>query len=303
MPPALDTSHFANQQIARLLERLASQVHQAIRSATADAVHDLRVAIRRYKQAITAFREYLPSRNVKRIRRSLKYLMGPAGEVRNCDIAMKKLAKLRSEDGPPLREKLQAHRKLSAAKLATALKQWEARQSAAKWRAALLPAEPPKSCSYPILDDHAHHELPRVAKCFRKAGNRAADPDASATQLHRCRIQAKEVRYTLELFAPLYGPPAEEWLARMRDVQTLLGDINDCRTMRELVDELGGSDDIERRLKKTQRKKTADFQKLWNEQFAPAAMRDWIHELRTPPRKPMARSRSAGQRSVSAAAL
>jgi hypothetical protein len=72
-------------------------------------------------------------------------------------------------------------------------------------------------------------------------------------------------------------------------VQTLLGNINDCRVVRELVTELGGSDDIETQLKKRQRKKTREFQKLWQRSFSSTAIREWIHQMRMRrPRKAMA---------------
>jgi len=233
---------------------------------------------------------------VKKVRRALKDLMTLAGEVRNADIAVKKLTKLQPDNGAPLREQVRTRRRAAAAKLVASLKRWIARKSGGKWRGTLLPAHAPDSCSFPLLDDHARYVLPQIAKSFRKAGNRAADPDAPATDVHHCRIQAKKLRYSLELFEPVYGPAAEAGIKRLRDLQSLLGDINDCRTVRALLGDLDAVDGVETRLKKSQKKKLRKFRTLWAEEFAPSMMRQWIDELRTPPRKPMARSISLAPR-------
>jgi CHAD domain-containing protein len=286
----METVQFATRQLASLLEQFESQVAHAVKSPSPEPVHDLRVAVRRFTQALIAFDEYLPDREVKKIKRSLKDLMALAGDVRNSDIAIKTLSKLQPDDGVLLREQVGRRRKECTERLLTTLDRWIARRSAAKWRTVLLPARTPESCSYPLLDDHARHVLPQIAKVFRKTGNRAAGPKASASEVHHCRIQAKKLRYSLELFEHVYGPAAETAIQRLRDLQSLLGDINDCRTVRALLADLDGADGIESRLKKDQKKKLRKFRKLWEEQFPASAMRQWIHELRTPPRKPIARS-------------
>lgn len=217
-------------------------------------------------------------------------MMQLAGRARDCDIAIDLLLKSEDPDAPALRERVRANRKQAASALVAGLKRWVARKSSSKWRAALLPARPPQTCSYPIAEDEARHETPRMAKRFVKAGDRAAKPGASATEIHASRIVAKKFRYTLELFQPLYGAVAHTWLERLKDVQSLLGDINDCRVVRGLVAELGGSGAIESQLKKKQRKRTREFQKLWDERFSASATHDWIHQMQRLPRKPMGRS-------------
>jgi CHAD domain-containing protein len=299
MPAALETSQFANQQVAKLLDGLAGQVSQVIESPSPEPVHDLRVAIRRFTQALLAFPEYLPGREVKKVKRSLDDLMTLAGGVRDADIAIKKLMKSESPHSAPLRE-MRTRRKAAAGKLLAGARRWAARKSADHWRSALLPVQAPESCSFPVLDDHARQVLPQIARAFRKRGDRAADPNASATEVHHCRIQAKKLRYSLELFQPVYGPAAEAGIKRLRELQTLLGDVNDCRMVRVLLKDLDGTREIERRLKKSQKKKLRKFQKLWKAQFAPGSMRQWIQELRTPPRKPMARSMSIAPRTHAA---
>ena len=47
-------------------------------------------------------------------------------------------------------------------------------------------------------------------------------------ELHAMRIAAKRLRYTMELFEPLYHGDLKQSIRTARRVQTLLGDIHDC---------------------------------------------------------------------------
>lgn len=60
--------------------------------------------------------------------------------------------------------------------------------------------------------------------------------DAGNTNdLHDMRIAAKRVRYILEAAAPVFGEPAERGVKTMRQLQDILGDINDCDELLPLV--------------------------------------------------------------------
>lgn len=47
-------------------------------------------------------------------------------------------------------------------------------------------------------------------------------------ELHAMRIAAKHLRYTMEIFSPLYQSELKPYLKAMRQVQEMLGDIHDC---------------------------------------------------------------------------
>ena len=46
--------------------------------------------------------------------------------------------------------------------------------------------------------------------------------------LHAMRIDAKHLRYTLEIFSPLYADRSDEFIKLVKSVQEILGDIHDC---------------------------------------------------------------------------
>jgi CHAD domain-containing protein len=109
--------------------------------------------------------------------------------------------------------------------------------------------------------------------------------------LHAYRIEAKKFRYTLEIFQPAYALAAKAWLLRLKEVQSLLGDIHDYHMARLAVNDLGSDRELDGWLKKRQRKRTREFRKHWDAEFSDvAARRDWVAALRHPQRKPVARS-------------
>lgn len=277
-----DTSgSFVSDSTARLLERLAYQVSVTMHSHHAEPVHDLRVAIRRFQQALAAFRQVLPRREVKRIRRKLKQLLDAAGGVRDCDVVTKILAGRELPGVAALKRKLHERRKAALPVLVAALDRWVARRCSSKWRAALL------ACP---IEDGLQSGLHRSARKFLAHGDAAAGEKASVADLHRFRIEAKKFRYTLELFEPSWGPPVREWLDRLKPVQTLLGDIHDSYMAREIAGHSGGTPQIDAWLKRRQRRKAREFRRLWAETFPSAEHRVRVTALRHPPRKPAARS-------------
>lgn len=82
---------FGLAKTTSLLESAEKAIRRAAENPDEEAVHKMRVSIRRLQQAIRLFRQFLPKRGVKRVRADLKKLMKPAGELRNYDIALELL--------------------------------------------------------------------------------------------------------------------------------------------------------------------------------------------------------------------
>ena len=290
----METYPFAVAQATRLLERLAFQINGAVHSPHAGAIHDLRVAIRRFSQVLSACKACFPPRSVRKMRRRLKLIMRLAGEVRDTDVALQLTA---ASGASSLEAKLRARRKTAAKSLLASLKHWTARKSVSKWRSALESGIPPRELGQSKAEAFAHRELPRLAARFFREGARAAAPQASAGERHRFRLAAKKFRYTLELFAEFYSPAAAHWTAQVKELQALLGAINDCRSVRALVEALGGDPKIEASLKKRQHRKSLEFRRAWTARFGAAdAAKQWMQSLSHPPRKPVARSSTSQAR-------
>lgn len=106
----------AEEQAKSLLRRFREEAKRTARQPDADAVHDLRVSIRRLTQCLRTFSQFLPGRRTRKTRRGLKRLMGLAAEVRNRDITIEFLERAGSPPGPALtRGRARAERNLRAA--------------------------------------------------------------------------------------------------------------------------------------------------------------------------------------------
>src|SRR5881409_2246107 len=79
---------FASAQASRLLGKLAFRVRQAAKRPNEEAIHDLRVSIRRLTQCLREFRQFFPRHRTKKILEQLGKMMDLAAETRNLDIAI-----------------------------------------------------------------------------------------------------------------------------------------------------------------------------------------------------------------------
>jgi CHAD domain-containing protein len=294
---------------------LAFQINQTVRSRNPEAVHDLRVAIRRFTQVLRLFKPCFHGKELRKIRRELKQMMDLAGEVRNCDIALKLMSKSRRRETTGLRPKLENVRREDAQALVGYLRHWADRKSSLKWREAVANAATTngdRSGRAPIART-AQRMLPPMARTFFERGNEAARAKASPRELHQFRIASKKFRYTLELFTSVYGPPLTSSLEKIRRAQGLLGDINDCDTVRRMLSPYKKeADKVTSWLKKRQRRRIEEFQGYWTETFAAdGELQSWCAVLSRPAgsireaKKPAARaglvSLAAGRRAVAVA--
>ncbi|MEO8027164.1 MAG: CHAD domain-containing protein, partial [Bryobacteraceae bacterium] len=255
--PILRLDAFARGQLTARLHRVASQFSRAQEDADADAVHDLRVAIRRFLQVLSVFEALLPGKEVASARRKLRRLLKAAGEVRDLDVGAV-LAGPRSPES--IRKAFSAARWKAAARLDRRLRLAEHRQWTERWHGKLLLADAPKPAAAFVQD-----LLPPMEENFRTQGDAAAGPGTPAESLHRFRIACKRLRYSMELFEPLDPAGFAPRIEAIRQAQQILGDANDCAVTAELLAEFGGAPAIEKRLTAKHRRLATQFRRNWPE--------------------------------------
>jgi CHAD domain-containing protein len=276
---------FAGEQGSKLLRRLAFEITRTLKSCDPERVHDLRVAIRRFNQLLRVLKPCFLGKEMRKIRRQLKTIMNSAGEVRNCDIALKLLSKAAGGEEVNLSLKIKDQRRLRERELRGLLRPWMDRKSSSKWRAALGPAlaNMEQTLAEEPIESTAQRELPRMARDFFKKGKRAAGTKASIEELHQFRISAKKFRYTLELLDCVCDDSLVRLQEPMKRTQTLLGDINDIATLQQMVLGHKGAHAVEQWLEKRQQKRIDEFRRYWKEQFgAPETATEWIERLSHP---------------------
>jgi CHAD domain-containing protein len=241
-------------QASELLNAVAQEARRTLKHADATQVHHLRVAIRRFSQALNV----IEPPKAGKIQRKLKRILKLAGEVRDYDIAARLSGKLNAPAG--LRAKLRRLRSKGESSLLDSLRRWVDRRTAAKWAATLRGA--PRSARA------GHALLLRETKILFDRGAKAGH---SMKALHRLRIAAKKLRYTMELAASV----SADKLERIKSLQTHLGDINDIETARRIVAGLGASKRLVEQLRQKQTSRVRKFRRYWSTEFA-GRQSEWI---------------------------
>jgi len=291
-PQGFERELAPTEQLRRLIERLAFQANRVAKSPGVDAVHDLRVAIRRLDQAITVHKVHLPRKPAKRVRKQLKTLLSAAGAVRNYDIASKISEKFSESGARVLNRYARELRKSNEKSLLFILKNLSLRTRLSKWCDNLGLNTPAGDFHVDTVGALATGSLPGLARRFFDAGEKAAG-HTSAEELHDFRIRAKRFRYTLELFLPVYGPVAEGLVRDVSAVQSILGTINDYRTVRAMASEAGCGRKFVGFLKKAEHRKIRCFREIWTDRFSGPKAARWTRSLRAGgggqfiPRKPI----------------
>jgi CHAD domain-containing protein len=252
-----------------LFDRLTRQARRTARTPDAAQVHNLRVAIRRFSQALTLLPADTP--DFKKIHRKLKKTawkntMTLAGEVRDADIAIKLVVKLKPAGARALQRRL-ARRRTQREKLLV--------QALLVQPLLVQPLQgltPRRRIEAPAVSEPPpHNAISDAAKRLFKRGARAESPKG----LHRLRIAAKKLRYTLELLAP-----HTTRLAQIKRLQSRLGDINDYETARRMVEEESGGKKVLALLEDRQRKKIRQFRRYWKSDFdGDENFRRWMADL------------------------
>jgi CHAD domain-containing protein len=145
---------------------------------------------------------------------------------------------------------------------------------------------------------NARRELPPLVRKFFAEVRAALAARPSPEQLHRVRLAAKRVRYTLELFRACYGPGLEARIGELRSLQQMLGEINDCAaTGRLLARRLPASPQrraAERFLAARIRAKNAELRLLWSQRIdGPGREARWARYLARDSRAPRTPRRPA----------
>ena len=132
--PPVSMRVFARQQTRTLLRRLANQVNRASQPGDPEAIHDLRVAIRRFSRSLRVFSQFLPGGKARRVRRQLRDVMDLAAAVRDRDIALELLQEARVPARSLLAASLRRERQAAEQKLIAAARRLGQRDFSRKWR-------------------------------------------------------------------------------------------------------------------------------------------------------------------------
>lgn len=231
-----------------------------------DAIHRARVATRRWFAALKAFDDYFDRAKTKALQRTLKRVMKASSSIRDCDVAEKLLVRLQA--GGEVLDRLAKRRAKRSRHLAEVLRDTVSADSLCHQLRGVAQLQP--GVGGEPLEHVSRTVLAAAFKDFLKRGERVVD-ERDSQRLHKFRIEAKNLRYLLELFSET-GTGFDIWIEPVRQIQSLLGDAHDCEAVREMIAGWPGRKAVSARLKRRRNAKQRQFRRLWRERFARATM-------------------------------
>jgi triphosphatase len=227
----------------------------ALRRGDAEAVHQMRVGLRRLRAAMSLFKNVLAGRQTEAVKAELKWLTGELGPARELDVFMKRVVKASRPNG--------ADRRGNAPGMGAVIADFHKRRADAMKRAA----QAVDSARFRRLavdttawietgdwthrkdvfnsdredyraSDAAADELRRRWKKIRKRGAHLAELEPG--RRHKLRIAAKKLRYAIEFFGGAFpGKKAkarrETFIDRLKAMQDALGELNDIAVHEQLA--------------------------------------------------------------------
>ncbi len=211
----------------------------------ANGVHQTRVAMRRLRAALRAFKAVLPYEGRKAFNGELRWFQQRTGPTRDWHVfADETLAKLKPSDVGP--EEMAILRKVAAqqgkshgreaALLLQSRRHTRLLLRFGRWIAELFEDERSDGLNGPVVPfarktlAKTHRDLLREIKDARPG---------VIDDLHKVRIRGKKARYAGEFFAVLFdGEDAQAYISLVEALQDRLGSANDARVARGLVAEL-----------------------------------------------------------------
>ena len=243
-------SEFAFRTIARhCLRQLVANLSASVKE-NAEALHQMRVGLRRLRASISAFADMLQNDETERIKSDLKWMGQYLGAARDLDVLLDALKHKKAGGNfpPPIIRRFEQHRHQAYVNLRQAV-------SSVRFRELLLEILTWIECGswrnraddsavhireQPIVT-YAAHELRRRHKKLVKqlAGLAQFDP----AERHRLRIRTKRLRYAAEFFGGLFpgrknAHRRDRLLSALKDLQSALGDLNDLANRDRLVLEI-----------------------------------------------------------------
>ena len=217
-----------------------------------EGVHQMRVAIRRLRSALSLFKRLLDPAMRAWLSGEAKAIVSRLGPARDWDVFLGELlapvAKARPDDAalaalaaaaeaPRAQGYAEARAAIEAPSYTRYLLQLRGWIEARGWREA--PTERGLAWLERPAGDFAAHVL---GKRQRKALQLGRDfRDLAARERHRLRIALKKLRYATEFFAALYPKKrTKPYLAALKDLQDRLGHLNDVAVAEQLIGTLIG---------------------------------------------------------------
>lgn len=199
-----------------------------------EAVHDVRVALRRLLSLIRLLHSIEPRRRLRKLSRALKDLLDEFDDLRDTQVMLTETSETVAE--LPELKAFQSHLEEAEKRLLRHLrkrfKKLDLKEVARRIRKTResLKEEEKADWSAPVLQS--------VDDAYLTARQRHARVDpAQPASIHRVRVAFKKFRYMVEIIHPMLEEFPEANLKRMNKYQTLMGEIQDAEVFLQALTE------------------------------------------------------------------
>ncbi len=246
-PVHLDPNQPAEEAVRSILVELGTSLRRSVdltvNNSGPDPLHDLRVATRRTRSALSQLGAVLPAEEVATFAADFTWLGEITGPCRDLDVWLLDLSARRDDLATDkatalsqFESEVRAARDRAHAEVVLGITSPRCRRLLESWEAFLsnqsATAEPPQDADTPlkVFADE------RITKAYQRVLRRGRDLGAESPPeaLHRLRIAAKKLRYLLEFFRSLYRAESiDPRITELKGLQDVLGELNDREIQRE----------------------------------------------------------------------
>lgn len=231
---------FGAKALLKRLQDVAKEVDGVRKADDIERIHDMRVATRRVRSALPLFKKCLPGKSSKKWNKEMKRVTQALGTARDTDVQIDSLQGLLDNLTDPscrpgirrLLLRLQQKRENAQGKVLKAMDGLELSGVLEEMGGTLRQIRVQARMHHADESSPYVYERAYLAISFRLENMLAYETYVTQPErieeLHAMRIAAKRLRYTMEVFEPLYQDDLKQPIKTVRKVQTLLGDIHDC---------------------------------------------------------------------------
>lgn len=200
-----------------------------------EAVHDLRVSMRRIRSLLRELRTVFGAFHVNRIREDLKFVGDATSVLRDLEVLQQTVEHLQldPQDRAGLQtwlESLRQQERGARQRVIRLLQSGRLEDPINHLRALLVLPVPMGN------DPEATGFARKVVQKARRKVERQHDASVvDVHALHQLRISYKRLRYTVEALAPVLSPMMCQWGSVAKKFQSILGDIHDHDVATEVV--------------------------------------------------------------------
>lgn len=235
----------AKEILLGLLDTLEANIEGARANLDSEFLHDLRVATRRTRSALTQIRNVFAPELVEDYKTRFAWLQQITGPVRDLDVYLldfddyqQSLPAPLQPHLEPLRDFLRGHYGSTHKKLVRALGSAKLKSMLKSWRAFLEAPVPERSAVPSAMRPTKEVADARVWSMYRRVRKegRAINSGSPAEELHELRKSCKKLRYLLEFFSSLY--PKKKVGALVKMLKVLLDNLGKFQDLAVQADHL-----------------------------------------------------------------